>query len=99
MMLARSLAVAAVSLVAFVGSVPLANAQTKPAAAAASPKGTEPEKATKGAPAEINITVTARPMRPSAVVDLGKILPDIELSKLRQDFYKQIEGLLLSEPF
>lgn len=99
MKLARRLLVAAVSLVALVVCAPAANAQTKPATAAASPKGAEPEKAAKGAPAEINITVTARPMRPSAVVDLGKILPDIELSKLRQDFYKQIEGLLLSEPF
>lgn len=98
MKLARSLVMAAVSFVV-IANVPTANAQTKPATAAANPKGTEPEKATKGAPAEINITVTARPMRPSAVVDLGKILPDIELSKLRQDFYKQIEGLLLSEPF
>jgi hypothetical protein len=47
----------------------------------------------------IEINITARPMRPSAVVDLGKILPEIEISKLRKDFYKQIEGLLLSEPF
>ncbi len=98
MKLARRFLVAAVSIVA-ICSAASADAQQKPAAAASSPKGAEPEKATKGAPAEINITVTARPMRPSAVVDLGKILPDIELSKLRQDFYKQIEGLLLSEPF
>jgi hypothetical protein len=98
MKLVRRFLVAAISIVAL-AAVSTANAQQKPATAAASPKGAEPEKAAKGAPAEINITVTARPMRPSAVVDLGKILPDIELSKLRQDFYKQIEGLLLSEPF
>ncbi len=55
-------------------------------------------KATNDA-AAINVVVTARPMRPSAVVDLGQILPEIELSKLRKDFYTEIEGLLLSEPF
>lgn len=53
------------------------------------PKGNQP----------IEINITARPMRPSAVVDLGKILPEIEISKLRKDFYKQIESLLLNEPF
>jgi hypothetical protein len=77
--------VLAASSVAIVTAASAADAQQKPAA--------------KPAPAEINITVTARPMRPSAVVDLGKILPEIELSKLRQEFYKQIESLLLSEPF
>ena len=91
MKLARRFLVAAVSIIAITCATS-ANAQQKPAGAAA------PANA-KGPPAEINITVTARPMRPSAVVDLGKILPDIELSKLRQDFYKQIEALLLSEPF
>ena len=73
---------------AILGIVPSASADKKTADAK-----------TSNDAAAINVVVTARPMRPSAVVDLGQILPEIELSKLRKDFYKEIEGLLLSEPF
>ena len=45
------------------------------------------------------VIVTARPTRPSAVVELGKILPEIEIAKIRQPFLSQIEEALNGEPF
>jgi hypothetical protein len=46
-----------------------------------------------------SIIITARPTRPSAVVELGKILPEIEIAKIRQPFLSKIEDALSSEPF
>jgi len=43
--------------------------------------------------------VTARPTRPSAIVELGKILPEIEIEKIRQPFISKIEEALASDPF
>ena len=55
---------------------------------------------TKGQPYEIGpVIVTARPTRPSAVVELGKILPEIEIAKIRQPFLNKIEEALSGEPF
>jgi hypothetical protein len=62
--------------------------------ASAQAKRRESEVATIG-----TITITARPTRPSAVVELGKILPEIEISSVRQPFLKKIEDALMSEPF
>ncbi|MFI5298008.1 MAG: hypothetical protein ACHREM_07915 [Polyangiales bacterium] len=45
------------------------------------------------------VVITARPTRPSAVVELGKILPEIEISTVRQPFLQKIEAVLMSEPF
>ncbi len=45
------------------------------------------------------VIVTARPTRPSAVVELGKILPEIEIAKIRQPFISKIEEAILGEPF
>ena len=45
------------------------------------------------------VIVTARPTRPSAVVELGKILPEIEIAKIRQPFISKIEEAITSEPF
>jgi hypothetical protein len=45
------------------------------------------------------VIVTARPTRPSAVVELGKILPEIEIAKIRQPFLGKIEEALTGEPF
>jgi len=45
------------------------------------------------------INITARPTRPSAVVELGKILPEVELSKVRQSFSHLIAEALLNDPF
>jgi hypothetical protein len=45
------------------------------------------------------VVVTARPTRPSAVVELGKILPEIEIAKIRQPFISKIEEAITSEPF
>lgn len=45
------------------------------------------------------IMVTARPTRPSAIVELGKILPEIEIEKIRQPFISKIEEALASDPF
>jgi hypothetical protein len=45
------------------------------------------------------INITARPTRPSAVVELGKILPEVELAKVRQSFSGLIAEALLSDPF
>jgi hypothetical protein len=45
------------------------------------------------------VIVTARPTRPSAVVELGKILPEIEIAKIRQPFLNKIEEALSGEPF
>ena len=45
------------------------------------------------------IVVTARPTRPSAIVELGKILPDIEIEKIRKPFITKIEEALVGEPF
>ncbi|MBS2019892.1 MAG: hypothetical protein JST00_43920 [Deltaproteobacteria bacterium] len=45
------------------------------------------------------IMVTARPTRPSAVVELGKILPEIEIEKIRQPFISKIEEALAGDPF
>jgi len=45
------------------------------------------------------IIVTARPTRPSAVVELGKILPEIEIAKIRQPFLNKIEEAITGEPF
>lgn len=53
-----------------------------------------------GQPFEIGaIVITARPTRPSAVVELGKILPEIEIAKIRQPFLNKIEEALSGEPF
>ena len=61
------------------------------------------QKADKGAknqPFEIGpVIVTARPTRPSAVVELGKIIPEIEIAKIRQPFLNKIEEALSGEPF
>jgi len=57
-------------------------------------------KPAKGQPYEIGpVIVTARPTRPSAVVELGKILPEIEIAKIRQPFLSKIEEALSGEPF
>ncbi len=54
----------------------------------------------KGQPYEIGpVIVTARPTRPSAVVELGKILPEVEIAKIRQPFLDKIEAALSGEPF
>ena len=45
------------------------------------------------------VIVTARPTRPSAVVELGKILPEIEIAKIRQPFITKIEEAITGEPF
>lgn len=45
------------------------------------------------------VIVTARPTRPSAVVELGKILPEIEIAKIRQPFINKIEEAITGEPF
>lgn len=45
------------------------------------------------------VIVTARPTRPSAVVELGKILPEIEIAKIRQPFLNKIEEAITGEPF
>lgn len=45
------------------------------------------------------VIVTARPTRPSAVVELGKILPEIEIAKIRQPFISKIEEAITGEPF
>lgn len=45
------------------------------------------------------IIVTARPTRPSAVVELGKILPEIEIAKIRQPFIDKIQEAITGEPF
>lgn len=45
------------------------------------------------------VIVTARPTRPSAVVELGKILPEIEIAKIRKDFFTKIEEAISGEPF
>lgn len=45
------------------------------------------------------VIVTARPTRPSAVVELGKILPEIEIAKIRQPFISKIEDAITGEPF
>lgn len=59
--------------------------------------------AKKKAPQEIYeigaVIVTARPTRPSAVVELGKILPEIEIAKIRQPFINKIEEAITGEPF
>ena len=53
-----------------------------------------------GQPFEIGaIIITARPTRPSAVVELGKIIPEIEIAKIRQPFLNKIEEALSGEPF
>ena len=58
------------------------------------------DKNAKGQPFEIGaIIITARPTRPSAVVELGKILPEIEIAKIRQPFLNKIEEALSGEPF
>ena len=58
------------------------------------------DKPAKGQPYEIGpVIVTARPTRPSAVVELGKILPEIEIAKIRQPFLSKIEEALSGEPF
>jgi hypothetical protein len=58
------------------------------------------DKPVKGQPYEIGpVIVTARPTRPSAVVELGKILPEIEIAKIRQPFLDKIEEALSGEPF
>ena len=62
--------------------------------ASAQAKRAEKEVATIG-----TVVITARPTRPSAVVELGKILPEIEISSIRQPFLSKIEEALLSEPF
>lgn len=49
---------------------------------------------------ELNaVEITARPSRPSAVVELGKIFPEIELAKIRLPFISKIEEAIASEPF
>jgi hypothetical protein len=45
------------------------------------------------------IVIKARPINPSAVVELGKIIPEIEIATIRQPFLLKIEEALLSEPF
>jgi hypothetical protein len=45
------------------------------------------------------IVITARPTRPSAVVELGKILPEIEIAKIHKDFFTKIEEAISGEPF
>ena len=45
------------------------------------------------------IIVTARPTRPSAVVELGKLLPEVKMSSIRQPFVAKIESAILREPF
>jgi hypothetical protein len=45
------------------------------------------------------INITARPTRPSAVVELGKILPEVELAKVQKSFSKLIAEALLNDPF
>jgi hypothetical protein len=68
-------------------------------AAPASAQKTDKDKQ-KGQPYEIGpVIVTARPTRPSAVVELGKILPEIEIAKIRQPFLDKIEAALSGEPF
>ena len=58
------------------------------------------DKPKAGQPFEIGaIVITARPTRPSAVVELGKILPEIEIAKIRQPFLNKIEEALSGEPF
>jgi len=58
------------------------------------------DKNAKGQPFEIGaIIITARPTRPSAVVELGKILPEIEIAKIRQPFLDKIEAALSGDPF
>jgi hypothetical protein len=58
------------------------------------------DKPAKGQPYEIGpVIVTARPTRPSAVVELGKILPEIEIAKIRHPFLNKIEEALSGEPF
>ena len=58
------------------------------------------DKNAKSQPYEIGpVIVTARPTRPSAVVELGKIIPEIEIAKIRQPFLNKIEEALSNEPF
>jgi hypothetical protein len=45
------------------------------------------------------VKIYARPTRPSAVVELGKILPEIEIAKIRQPFISKIEEAITGEPF
>lgn len=45
------------------------------------------------------VKIYARPTRPSAVVELGKILPEIEIAKIRQPFISKIEEAVTGEPF
>lgn len=53
-----------------------------------------------GQPVELGpIVVTARPTRPSAVVELGKLLPEVKMSTIRQPFVSKIEKVITREPF
>lgn len=66
----------------------------------ASAQKTDAKPPAKGQPYEIGpIVVTARPTRPSAVVELAKILPEVEIAKIRQPFLDKIEAALSGEPF
>ena len=91
-----SLSVAA--LIASVGSS--AYAQEKKAdAAKAGATHTCPDGSVRPANELCPILVTARPTRPSAVVELGKILPEIEIAKIKQPFIHKIEEALSGDPF
>lgn len=45
------------------------------------------------------IEIVARPTRPSAVVELGKIFPEPQLANLRHPFIAKIEEAIAGEPF
>ena len=93
------LAAAALALVTTFGGD--ASAQKK-AAAPAKPSGAT-HTCPNGKVVPINelceILIAARPTRPSAVVELGKVLPEIDLQKIRQPFISKIEEALSKEPF
>lgn len=45
------------------------------------------------------LIVTARPVRPGAVVELGKILPEIDPAKIKQPLVQKIEQGVTAGPF
>ena len=86
------------TVIGFFAAAVLCVVYVKDASAQAKPKPAPPAKS--GAVYEISqIIITARPTRPSAVVELGKILPEIEIGKIRQPFLTKIEEAVAVEPF